>query len=174
MVNLASDERLEPLGNKMHIVVSDSHTFGTDAILLSNFASIKRKDIACDMGTGCGIIPLVWCKSETNRIFDARFFFSFILKISSKSLEIRHGVAKNTNPSSSKTVKTPNTMRAIPCDTSDAVSVNEMSEASTMAGIPICGSFLASPRERTKTVTVTADTAKVRSAAYTACCAVSA
>ncbi len=69
MVNLASDERLEPLGNKMHIVVSDSHTFGTDAILLSNFASIKRKDIACDMGTGCGIIPLVWCKGETNRIF---------------------------------------------------------------------------------------------------------
>ncbi len=69
MVNLAPDEKIEPLGNKMEIVVSASHTFGTDAILLANFASIKRKDIACDMGTGCGIIPLIWCKGETNKIY---------------------------------------------------------------------------------------------------------
>ncbi len=69
MVNPDSDERLEPLGNKMQIVVSDSHTFGTDAILLSHFASIRIKDLACDMGTGCGIIPLVWCKGETNHIY---------------------------------------------------------------------------------------------------------
>lgn len=66
---LAEDERIEPLGNKMEIVVSDSHTFGTDAILLANFASIKRKDVACDMGTGCGIIPLIWCKGETKEIY---------------------------------------------------------------------------------------------------------
>ncbi len=69
MINLAPDEKIEPLGNNMEIVVSSSHTFGTDAILLSNFASIKRKDVACDMGTGCGIIPLIWCKGETNRIY---------------------------------------------------------------------------------------------------------
>lgn len=62
------DEKREPLGNGMEIVVSKSHTFGTDAILLAGFASIKRKDVACDMGTGCGIIPLVWCKGETNSI----------------------------------------------------------------------------------------------------------
>ncbi len=69
MLCLAPDEKIEPLGNNMEIVVSPSHTFGTDAILLSNFASIKRKDLACDMGTGCGIIPLIWCKGETNRIY---------------------------------------------------------------------------------------------------------
>ncbi len=69
MCDLLSDERLEPLGNNMSIVVSDSHTFGTDAVLLANFASIKRKDVACDMGTGCGIIPLIWCKGETKEIF---------------------------------------------------------------------------------------------------------
>ncbi len=66
---LQEDERIEPLGNKMEIVVSDSHTFGTDAILLAGFASVKRKDIACDMGTGCGIIPLIWCKGETKEIY---------------------------------------------------------------------------------------------------------
>lgn len=68
MTELKTDERLEPLGAKMNIVVSDSHTFGTDAILLAAFASIKRKDVACDMGTGCGIIPLIWCKGETKSV----------------------------------------------------------------------------------------------------------
>ena len=69
MTELKTDERLEPLGKGMQIVVSDSHTFGTDAILLASFASIKRKDVACDMGTGCGIIPLVWIKGETKSVF---------------------------------------------------------------------------------------------------------
>lgn len=68
MINLQSDERIEPLGKNMNIVVSDSHTFGTDAILLASFASVKRKDVACDMGTGCGIIPLIWCKGETKAV----------------------------------------------------------------------------------------------------------
>lgn len=67
-MNIAADERLEPLGNNMSIVVSDSHPFGTDAIILANFAAIRRKDIACDLGTGCGIIPLIWCKGETGEI----------------------------------------------------------------------------------------------------------
>lgn len=66
---LLQDEKIEPLGNNMEIVVSPSHTFGTDAILLANFASVKRKDIACDMGTGCGIIPLIWCKGETRELY---------------------------------------------------------------------------------------------------------
>lgn len=68
MTELKTDERLEPLGKEMQIVVSDSHTFGTDAILLASFAGIKRKDVACDMGTGCGIIPLIWCKGETKSV----------------------------------------------------------------------------------------------------------
>lgn len=65
---LLSNERLEPLGKNMNIVVSDDHTFGTDAVLLASFAQIKRKDKACDLGTGCGIIPLIWLKNETNSV----------------------------------------------------------------------------------------------------------
>lgn len=68
MIKLLNDEKIEPLGNNMKIIVSDSHTFGTDAILLASFANIKRKDIACDMGTGCGIIPLIWSKGYTNSV----------------------------------------------------------------------------------------------------------
>lgn len=65
---MSVEEKIEPLGNSLRIVVSEDHTFGTDAILLASFASIKRKDKACDMGTGCGIIPLIWCKGETKEI----------------------------------------------------------------------------------------------------------
>lgn len=67
-VNLLPGEKLEPLGNNMKIVVSPDHTFGTDAVLLASFSSPKRKDKALDMGTGCGIIPLIWCKGETENI----------------------------------------------------------------------------------------------------------
>ncbi len=49
----------EPLGRDYYINVSPHHTFGTDAVLLSYFASAKKKDRMVDLGTGCGIIPLL-------------------------------------------------------------------------------------------------------------------
>ena len=61
-------EKLEPLGKDMSIIVSRAHTFGTDAILLADFSNPKKKETLCDLGTGCGIIPLLWCKKETGDI----------------------------------------------------------------------------------------------------------
>jgi tRNA1(Val) A37 N6-methylase TrmN6 len=49
----------EPLQNGIEICVSDEHKFGTDAFLLASFASPRHKDKVCDLGTGCGIIPLL-------------------------------------------------------------------------------------------------------------------
>lgn len=40
--------------------VSTDHRFGTDAILLAKFASPSKKDIVCDLCTGCGIIPMLF------------------------------------------------------------------------------------------------------------------
>ncbi len=51
--------KFEPLGNGFGLWVSDNHIFGTDAILLSNFANARAKDKMVDLGTGCGIIPLL-------------------------------------------------------------------------------------------------------------------
>lgn len=51
--------KFEPLGNGFGLWVSDNHIFGTDAILLSNFAKAKPSDKMVDLGTGCGIIPLL-------------------------------------------------------------------------------------------------------------------
>lgn len=52
----------EPLG-KYEILVSSDHTFGTDAVLLADFAGRQKAKSACDIGTGCGIIPLLLLKN---------------------------------------------------------------------------------------------------------------
>lgn len=49
----------EPLGGGFYINVTRSHTFGTDAVLLADFAAARKKDRLVDLGTGCGIIPFL-------------------------------------------------------------------------------------------------------------------
>lgn len=55
--------RCENIGAGMTVVTSREHGFGTDAFLLAAFASPRAGERACDLGTGCGIIPLLWCRS---------------------------------------------------------------------------------------------------------------
>lgn len=54
----------EPLGNGFFVNVTPHHTFGTDAVLLSHFANPKQKDSLVDLGTGCGIIPLLMLRDN--------------------------------------------------------------------------------------------------------------
>ncbi len=63
-----SEFKKEYLGAGITCFVSDDHTFGTDAVLLAHFAAPKSKTVCCDLGSGCGIIPLLWCKGETGHI----------------------------------------------------------------------------------------------------------
>ena len=60
--------RKEYLGAGITVFVSNSHIFGTDAVLLAYFAAPSKKARCCDLGSGCGIIPLLWCKRETGKI----------------------------------------------------------------------------------------------------------
>lgn len=55
---------LLPLGDGKSIYVSPTHTFGTDAVLLADFAAPKKGDRALDIGTGCGIIPFLWLRDN--------------------------------------------------------------------------------------------------------------
>jgi tRNA1Val (adenine37-N6)-methyltransferase len=57
-----SETRLEKLGGGVTAVISRLHGFGTDALALAAFAAPKKNDTACDLGSGCGIIPLIWCR----------------------------------------------------------------------------------------------------------------
>ena len=54
--------RFQVLNSRVSVAVSDAHSFGTDAFLLADFAAPRFREPACDLGTGCGIIPLIWAR----------------------------------------------------------------------------------------------------------------
>ena len=54
----------EKLSDDISVCVSPEHGFGTDAFLLTHFSGYKKNDLACDLGTGCGIIPLIMQRSD--------------------------------------------------------------------------------------------------------------
>lgn len=58
----------EKLSEKISICVSGEHGFGTDAFLLTDFSEYKQNDKACDLGTGCGIIPLIMQRNKPPKI----------------------------------------------------------------------------------------------------------
>ena len=54
----------QPLGNGVFIYTSRHHSFGTDAVLLADFAHTKQNDRVVDLGTGCGIIPFLMLRDR--------------------------------------------------------------------------------------------------------------
>lgn len=59
--------QMEALGRGVVACVTRNHRFGTDAFLLAAYAQASPRDVACDLGTGCGIIPLLWLKEKPPR-----------------------------------------------------------------------------------------------------------
>ncbi len=51
----------EPLGQGLRVLVSPSHGFSTDTLLLADFSMPKANARCADLGSGCGVIPLLWC-----------------------------------------------------------------------------------------------------------------
>ena len=54
----------EELKSGLYVCRSDIHSFGTDAFLLTGFCGYRQRDLVCDLGTGCGIIPLLMQRSK--------------------------------------------------------------------------------------------------------------
>ena len=53
-------ERVDDLQNGLFVIQDPKKfCFGMDAVLLSGFARVKRGEVALDMGTGTGIIPIL-------------------------------------------------------------------------------------------------------------------
>ena len=50
----------QQLSDRITVCTSSAHRFGTDAFLLADFARPRQGELVCDLGTGCGIIPLIW------------------------------------------------------------------------------------------------------------------
>ena len=67
------NERIDDLqrGGLRVIQRADAFRFGTDAVLLADFAAPRRHDRVCDLGTGTGIIPLLPYARENTISADA-------------------------------------------------------------------------------------------------------
>lgn len=67
------NERIDDLqrGGLRVIQRADAFRFGTDAVLLADFAAPRRHDCVCDLGTGTGIIPLLLYARENTISADA-------------------------------------------------------------------------------------------------------
>ncbi len=82
-----ADLKKEPLG-KYSIYVSAEHTFGTDAVLLADFAGNKKSVNTCDLGTGCGIIPLLLLKNGVTKRVDGVEIQSAAAKIAAENIRL--------------------------------------------------------------------------------------
>lgn len=59
---------IEKLTDDIFVCASKEHRFGTDAFLLTYFSDYRMKDKVCDLGTGCGIIPMIMQKKNPPQI----------------------------------------------------------------------------------------------------------
>ena len=65
-VRVNQDESIDDfMDGRVRLIQSRSgYRFSIDAILLSDFVTIKKGDLVVDLGTGCGIIPLILLRSK--------------------------------------------------------------------------------------------------------------
>ena len=61
----------ESLKAGLYVCRSEAHSFGTDAFLLTAFSRYHAGDCVCDLGTGCGIIPLLMQRTHPPRMIYA-------------------------------------------------------------------------------------------------------
>ncbi len=57
-------ETFEAIGGGLAVAVDAHCRVSEDGLLLARFAAPTPQDIACDLGTGNGIIPLYWCRRD--------------------------------------------------------------------------------------------------------------
>ena len=72
-VTLYPGERVDDLqrGGLRILQRPDGFRFGTDAVLLADFAGVKRGEHVADMGTGTGVLPLLLSARAEGTTFDA-------------------------------------------------------------------------------------------------------
>jgi len=71
-ITLENNERIEDLQCKGLKIIQnkDYYTFTSDSVILANFIKMKKSEKGADIGTGCGVIPiLLTAKTDFEKIF---------------------------------------------------------------------------------------------------------
>ncbi len=73
IVELRDGERIDDLQVEGYRIIQHAQRFrfGTDAVLLQNFARLPKGARAVDLGTGTGILPILLCARHASATFDA-------------------------------------------------------------------------------------------------------
>ena len=88
---IADFETLEDLGGGYKILQrKDGFKFGTDAVLLSDFANIKPNDNVMDLCTGTGIIPLLLHQKKKPKHITALEIQPQIANMAKRSIELNN------------------------------------------------------------------------------------
>ena len=71
LVKINPNERVDDLQIKGYKIIQDPEVFcfGIDAVLLADFAKVKKKDKVLDIGTGTGIIPILMLARYENKSY---------------------------------------------------------------------------------------------------------
>lgn len=62
---------VEMLGKGISAYVTSTHGFGADAVLLAHFSTPRPRKRQADLCSGCGIVPLLWCREDRTCAADA-------------------------------------------------------------------------------------------------------
>lgn len=74
----------------IRMYVSEDHRFGTDAFLLAYYAGVRHDSVVCDLCTGCGIIPLIFCKNSKPHLIYAVDIQEEAISLLRKTVEENH------------------------------------------------------------------------------------
>ncbi len=86
--------RWEKLDGGVTVATSPEHGFGHDALLLAEFCAPKPGDVACDLGSGCGLIPLKWFDMSTHPGGSPRLVYAVDIQPRA-SAQLEHSVRQN-------------------------------------------------------------------------------
>lgn len=91
-IKLKEKERIDDLqrGGLRVIQRADAFRFGTDAVLLSDFAAPRPRERVCDLGTGTGIIPLLLYARRSDITADAVEIQPDMAEMAARSMQLNN------------------------------------------------------------------------------------
>lgn len=92
MTNLSSDETLDSFfnGNLRVLQRKGGYRFSIDAVLLSQFVNLRRNEKVIDLGTGCGILPLLLSRATEASAFVGVEIQKSLAELAVKNVTLNH------------------------------------------------------------------------------------